>query len=66
MTVGTFDGVHRGHLDVISRLVASATNEGLHSVALTCEPHPLDVVNPAARRPGTPRAAALLSGAPRP
>ena len=51
VTVGTFDGVHRGHLDVIARLVAAATSEGLHSVAITFEPHPLDVVNPAAAPP---------------
>jgi riboflavin kinase / FMN adenylyltransferase len=51
VTVGTFDGVHRGHLDLISRLVASATERGLHSVAITFEPHPLDVVNPAAAPP---------------
>ena len=51
VTVGTFDGVHRGHLDLISRLVAGAAEKGLHSVAITFEPHPLDVVNPAAAPP---------------
>ena len=51
VTLGTFDGVHRGHLDVISRLVAAAKSRGLHSVAITFEPHPLDVVNPAAAPP---------------
>jgi riboflavin kinase/FMN adenylyltransferase len=48
VTVGTFDGVHRGHLDVIAHLVRSARAEGLASVAVTFEPHPLDVVNPSA------------------
>jgi riboflavin kinase/FMN adenylyltransferase len=51
VTVGTFDGVHRGHLDLISRLVRQAHERGLHSVAITFEPHPLDVVNPAAAPP---------------
>jgi riboflavin kinase/FMN adenylyltransferase len=51
VTVGTFDGVHRGHLDLISRLVQAARERGLHSVAITFEPHPLDVVNPAAAPP---------------
>jgi riboflavin kinase/FMN adenylyltransferase len=51
VTVGTFDGVHRGHLDLIERLVAGASERGLHSVAITFEPHPLDVVNPAAAPP---------------
>lgn len=51
VTVGTFDGVHRGHQDLIARLVASAREAGLHSVAITFEPHPLEVVNPAAAPP---------------
>jgi riboflavin kinase/FMN adenylyltransferase len=51
VTVGTFDGVHRGHLDLISRLVQAAGERGLHSVAITFEPHPLDVVNPPAAPP---------------
>ncbi|HEY7897184.1 MAG TPA: bifunctional riboflavin kinase/FAD synthetase [Gemmatimonadaceae bacterium] len=51
VTVGTFDGVHRGHLDLIARLVAAAGERGLHSVAITFEPHPLDVVNPSAAPP---------------
>ena len=48
ITVGTFDGVHRGHRDVIERLVASARGSGIPSVLVTFEPHPLEVVNPAA------------------
>lgn len=48
VTVGSFDGVHRGHLDVIARLVACAAAERLRSVAVTFDPHPLEVVNAAA------------------
>src|SRR5215210_2005937 len=48
VTVGTFDGVHRGHRDVLDRLAARATSLGLRSVLVTFEPHPLEVVNPAA------------------
>lgn len=48
VTVGTFDGVHRGHLDVISRIVQRAHAKNLSSVAITFEPHPLDIVNPSA------------------
>ncbi len=48
VTVGTFDGVHRGHRFVIDRLVAAARQRGLRSVLVTFEPHPLRVVNPAA------------------
>jgi len=51
VTVGTFDGVHRGHLDVIARLNARAKEKGLRSVAVTFDPHPLEVVNPAAAPP---------------
>src|SRR5689334_12913524 len=48
VTVGTFDGVHRGHRDVLDRLAAKASTLGLRSVMVTFEPHPLEVVNPAA------------------
>jgi riboflavin kinase/FMN adenylyltransferase len=48
VTVGTFDGVHRGHRDVLDRLAARAAERGLRSVLVTFEPHPLEVVNPAA------------------
>lgn len=47
-TVGTFDGVHRGHQDVLAQLVARARATGLRSILVTFEPHPLEVVNPAA------------------
>ena len=48
ITVGTFDGVHRGHQDVLARLVARAATRGLPSVLVTFDPHPLEVVNPQA------------------
>lgn len=48
VTVGTFDGVHRGHRFVVDRLVHAAHARGLRSVLVTFEPHPLRVVNPAA------------------
>ncbi|HVZ48430.1 MAG TPA: bifunctional riboflavin kinase/FAD synthetase [Gemmatimonadaceae bacterium] len=51
VTVGTFDGVHRGHRFVLDRLVARAHAQGLRSVVVTFEPHPLRVVNP----PAAPR-----------
>lgn len=48
VTVGTFDGVHRGHRDVIRRLVDRAKAAGLPSLVVSFDPHPLEVVNPAA------------------
>jgi riboflavin kinase/FMN adenylyltransferase len=48
LTVGSFDGVHRGHQAVLAELAQRARGEGLRSVVLTFEPHPLEVVNPSA------------------
>jgi len=48
ITVGTFDGVHRGHRDVIERLVARSLTLKIPSVLVTFEPHPLQIVNPSA------------------
>jgi riboflavin kinase / FMN adenylyltransferase len=50
-TVGTFDGVHRGHQQVLSRVAERAAATGWKSLVVTFEPHPLEVVNPAAARP---------------
>jgi riboflavin kinase/FMN adenylyltransferase len=46
VTVGTFDGVHRGHIDVLTRLVARAQESGFPSLLVTFEPHPLEIVRP--------------------
>lgn len=48
VTVGTFDGVHRGHLDVLARLVSRAREAKLPSLLVTFEPHPLEIVRPEA------------------
>ena len=48
VTVGSFDGVHRGHQDVLRQLVERARALGVHSVLVTFDPHPLQVVNPSA------------------
>lgn len=48
VTMGTFDGVHRGHQAVLAEVTRRARASGLTSVLLTFEPHPLAVVNPAA------------------
>jgi riboflavin kinase / FMN adenylyltransferase len=51
VTVGTFDGVHRGHQQVLERVAARAAETGLRSLLVTFDPHPLEIVNPAAARP---------------
>jgi riboflavin kinase/FMN adenylyltransferase len=48
VTVGTFDGVHRGHQAVLAEIVRRGRARGLESLVVTFEPHPLEVVNPAA------------------
>ena len=48
VTVGTFDGVHRGHQAVLAEIVRRARRRGAESVAVTFDPHPLEVVNPTA------------------
>ena len=46
VTIGVFDGVHRGHQQVISRAVAVARERGLRAVAIVFDPHPAEVVRP--------------------
>lgn len=40
LTVGVFDGVHRGHQQIIKRLTAGAHEQGVPAVVLTFDPHP--------------------------
>ena len=39
-TMGSFDGLHRGHLELIRRVCNIATEKGGESIVLTFEPHP--------------------------
>jgi riboflavin kinase/FMN adenylyltransferase len=39
-TIGTFDGVHIGHQQILNKLILSAKNEGCESLILTFFPHP--------------------------
>ena len=48
VTVGTFDGVHLGHFDVLRRLVDLARSSDMASVVVTFAPHPNEVVRPSA------------------
>lgn len=46
ITVGTFDGVHRGHWAVLQEIQARAAASGRRSVLVTFHPHPLTIVRP--------------------
>lgn len=46
VTVGVFDGVHRGHVRLICRLVEEARSEGLSAGVLSFDPHPVEVLAP--------------------
>ena len=46
VTIGNFDGVHRGHQMLIQDAVARARELGVPAVALTFEPHPERVLRP--------------------
>ena len=48
ITVGTFDGVHLGHRDLLARVADRAARRGLPALLVTFDPHPLEVVNPSA------------------
>lgn len=46
VTVGTFDGLHRGHQAVLAEVMGRARARRLESVLITFDPHPLAVVSP--------------------
>lgn len=46
VTIGNFDGVHRGHVGVLTRMVADAQRTGAAAVAVTFTPHPQQVHRP--------------------
>jgi riboflavin kinase / FMN adenylyltransferase len=48
LTVGNFDGVHRGHQALLARVKAAARKRGLASAVMTFEPHPREFFAPQA------------------
>src|SRR3989344_8337015 len=63
LTIGNFDGVHRGHQAMLALLNSEAAHRGVESCVLTFEPHPRDYFAGAHHKPepapaptGTPRA----------
>jgi len=51
VTIGSYDGVHRGHQLIIGRTVARARELGVPAVAVTFDPHPSEVVRPGSHPP---------------
>ncbi|MFF4344558.1 bifunctional riboflavin kinase/FAD synthetase [Kitasatospora sp. NPDC001540] len=51
VTIGSFDGVHRGHQLIINRVVELAGELGAKSVVVTFDPHPSEVVRPGTHPP---------------
>ena len=46
LTLGTFDGVHKGHQKILKKLNSEAKKNKLKSIVLTFFPHPRSVLNP--------------------
>ncbi len=46
VTLGNFDGVHRGHQAILERVVVDARARGGDAVAITFHPHPVAVLRP--------------------
>ncbi|MET7641755.1 bifunctional riboflavin kinase/FAD synthetase [Streptomyces sp. NPDC005438] len=64
VTIGSYDGVHRGHQLIIGRTVERARQLGLPSVVVTFDPHPNEVVRPGSHPPllaPHPRRAELMA-----
>jgi riboflavin kinase / FMN adenylyltransferase len=51
VTIGVFDGIHRGHQSIIAEAVRMAGERGVPSVLITFVPHPSEVVRPGSHPP---------------
>ncbi|MBK7229676.1 MAG: bifunctional riboflavin kinase/FAD synthetase [Ignavibacteriales bacterium] len=45
LTLGTFDGIHPGHLKIIDKLVSCSKEKGCRNVVITFHPHPRTVLS---------------------
>lgn len=51
LTIGNFDGVHRGHQALLAQVVLTARARGLTPAVMTFEPHPRELFAPASAPP---------------
>ena len=45
VTIGSFDGLHRGHQDIVKTLPTIAKAKGSKAAVITFDPHPLHILN---------------------
>ncbi|MEE3196145.1 MAG: riboflavin biosynthesis protein RibF [Candidatus Neomarinimicrobiota bacterium] len=45
LTIGSFDGLHRGHQDIVKTLTTTATAKGKKSALITFDPHPRHILD---------------------
>ena len=46
VTIGSFDGIHLAHRELLSRIKTAAAEKNAASVAITFHPHPVQVLAP--------------------
>ena len=51
VTIGIFDGVHKGHQKILKKVLREAKKSRLKSVVVTFDPHPVKVLSPGAQIP---------------
>jgi len=64
VSIGNFDGVHRGHVSIVRRLLERAEAVGGPAIVFTFDPHPVRILRPAQSPPPltwTERKAELLA-----
>ena len=45
VTMGTYDGLHRGHQEIVKQVVVHAHSKNVQSVLITYDPHPRHVLD---------------------
>ncbi|WP_353109568.1 bifunctional riboflavin kinase/FAD synthetase [Gordonia sp. (in: high G+C Gram-positive bacteria)] len=51
VTIGVFDGIHRGHAQLVNAATRAAAERGVPAVLMTFDPHPSEVVRPGSHPP---------------
>ena len=51
ITVGVFDGVHRGHQEIFRKLIEEGNKKGYEKIVFTFKNHPLNIIDSALRPP---------------